>query len=596
MGQFTYLVGLNTGISTVNKLITVPHKSMLLAKAESLFGLSKDSCAIEYHNKVYDAYICPSVAEEIPDEGKVRPVPLRLGCSSAYRGQHKMLATQMLTMFDLIFAVSLLLNTLQLLRAATPAPDPWRAHRGPPPLRDGRPAALPPAAGLAAQPRAIPVTGHVTNLSHSQQPAGGGGGAPRRRGRRGGVQWRRHGDIGDQHLIIGQLNVQSLLPKLPDIRVDINDRFSFDVFILSETWLKPSIPDRLVNVAGYTIIRQDRQRTGRLASGHGGVAICVRESFATERLPTPVTNVPNSNLEIVWAAIRVGKHRRCIVGAAYRVPTNTVQQASADLEDFEAQLQHMITTHPGLTIVIGGDMNCCLLKTGSNTPGERLSALLAQHGLQTCNTRQAFYRPAGSLLDILATNRSDLVTRAGVTRCHYGTPHDITRLALRVNGIKKRSGTVTQRRCFARVDKADFNQQLLNADWTPVYRSAGPELKWSAFVQTFKPLLDAVAPVRRVLVRPPGAPPASENTRHLLARRRTALSAGHRQEYKELNRQSRAAIRTDCRRHLQHQLAKGGPSSMWRVLRPMIGSSKNSAPISGITADALTRALLGGGV
>ncbi|KAF0295997.1 putative RNA-directed DNA polymerase from transposon X-element [Amphibalanus amphitrite] len=490
-------------------------------------------------------------------------------------------------MFDLVFAVSLLLNTLQLLRVAPPAPNPWRAHRGPPAPSDGRPAALPPTAGLAAQPRAIPGLGHVTDLSHGQQPAGGSRGAPRRRGRRGGVQWRRHGDIRDKHLIIGQLNVQSLLPKLPDIRADIDERFSFDVFILSETWLKPNTPDRLVNVAGYKIVRQDRLCRGRLASGHGGVAICVRETFETDRLPTPVTGIPNSNLEIVWAAIRVNKNRRCIVGAAYRVPKNTVQQVAADLEDLEAQLQHIIATHPGLTIIIGGDLNCCLLKTGSNTPGERLSALLTQHGLQSCNTRLPTYRPAGSLLDILATNRGDLVTRAGVTRCHYGGPHDITRLALRVTGIKRPTGTVSQRRCLARVDKTDFDQQLLNADWTPVYRSAGPELKWSAFVQTFKPLLDAVAPVRRVLVRPPGAPPASENTRHLLARRRTALSAGHRQEYKKLNRQSRAAIRADCRRHLQEQLTNRGPSSMWRVLRPTIGSNKSSSPISGITADAL---------
>ena len=401
------------------------------------------------------------------------------------------------------------------------------------------------------------------------------------------MQWRRHGDVGDGHLIIGQLNVQSLLSKLPDIRVDIDDQFSFDVFILSETWLSPNTPDRLISVSGYKIVRQDRPRRGRLASGHGGVAICVRESFETERLPTPVTNVPNSNLEIVWAAIRVGKHRRFIVGAAYRVPRNTVQQVTADLDDLEAQLQHMIAAHPGLTIIIGGDMNCCLIKAGSNTPGERLRALLDQHGMQVCNTRLPTYRPAGSLLDILATNRRDLVTRAGVTRCHYGTPHDITRLALRVTGTKRRAGTVIQRRCLARVDRGDFNRQLLNVDWSPIYTSAGPELKWSAFVQLFKPLLDAVAPVRRVPMRPPGAPPASDNTRHLLALRRTALSAGDRQEYKEINRLSRAAIRADCRRHLQEQLTKGGPNSMWRVLRPMIGSNKSQTPISGITADAL---------
>ena len=43
-----------------------------------------------------------------------------------------------LTMLDLLFAVSLLLNTLQLLRVAPPAPDPWRAPGRAPALTESR--------------------------------------------------------------------------------------------------------------------------------------------------------------------------------------------------------------------------------------------------------------------------------------------------------------------------------------------------------------------------------------------------------------------------------------------------------------------------
>ena len=170
--------------------------------------------------------------------------------------------------------------------------------------------------------------------------------------------------------------------------------------------------------------------------------------------------------------------------------------------------------------------------------------------LEIANTLHPTYRPASSLLDILATSRHDLVTRAGVTRCHYGTPHDYTRLALRLTDGRVGEGLVSWRRSLARVDTGCFNRQLLNADWSSVYTSAGPERKWSSFIETFKQLLDDVAPERRVVHRSTGAPPMSDNTRHLLALRRTALSAGHHQDYKELNRLSRAAIRADCRRHL----------------------------------------------
>ena len=498
------------------------------------------------------------------------------------------------TMIDLLVAVLLLLNTAQLLRTARPAPDPWKRRSAtvnrPPALS---PTAVPAATDAlphaarrpAAPPRAIAGLSHGTDLSRGR-PADGGRGAPRRRGRRGGVQWRRHGDIGGQHLIVGQLNVQSLLPKLPDIRADIEDRYSFDLLMLCETWLSETTPDRLLNISGYQIFRKDRPLRGRLPGRHGGVAIYVRESYETEVIQTPVTGIPHSNLEILWVTVRVGKCRRLLLGTVYRVPKNTVEQVTADLDDLEAQLQHMIVTYPDLTIVVGGDINCCLLKPGASTPGGRLRALLTLHGLQSCNTHHPTYRPASSLLDILATNRSDLVARAGVTRCHYGTPHDFSRVALRLTNFKRRAGPVTQRRSLARIDTDQFNSNLLNADWTAVYSSIGPERKWLAFLQVFQPLLDSVAPVRRVSRRLPGAPPASQRTCHLLELRRTALCAGRRDEYKDLNRQARSSNRADYRRDLQQQLARGEPSSMWRVLRPVIGSKKDSSIMS-ITAEAL---------
>ena len=172
-------------------------------------------------------------------------------------------------------------------------------------------------------------------------------------------------------------------------------------------------------------------------------------------------------------------------------------------------------------MIIGGDFNCCLLKTANNccSPGNRLRSLLCQHGLQICNTTEPNYRPAGSLLDILATDRSDLITGAGVTRCHYGLPHDYTRLPLRLTEHRVRAEPVVRRRCLANVDKGQFNRQLLNANWASVYTVAGPEEKWTAFINIFKPLLDLRVPERRVVLRPEGAPPVSRDTRHLLAQR-----------------------------------------------------------------------------
>ena len=60
-------------------------------------------------------------------------------------------------------------------------------------------------------------------------------------------------------------NVRSLVPKLDEVqeflfRNDIN--FAF----ITETWLKESIAESIINIPGYTVFRRDRKN-----DDHGGV-------------------------------------------------------------------------------------------------------------------------------------------------------------------------------------------------------------------------------------------------------------------------------------------------------------------------------------
>ena len=60
-----------------------------------------------------------------------------------------------------------------------------------------------------------------------------------------------------QPLNVKLLNVQSLLPKLPDSRADLHQRQP-DVICLTESNLKSSTPDRFLSVQGYKLFRRDR--------------------------------------------------------------------------------------------------------------------------------------------------------------------------------------------------------------------------------------------------------------------------------------------------------------------------------------------------
>ena len=323
---------------------------------------------------------------------------------------------------------------------------------------------------------------------------------------------------------------------------------------LCETWLKPNVPNRLLNIDGYKIYRCDRSEARGLAKGRGGVALLIRDGYRVEVLKTPVTGAHSSNLEVLWTKVSIGKCRAMLCASVYRVPTNTSVQVSADLEDLECQVQYMLASYAGATLIIAGDLNCCLLKSMANSPGERLRELLTKYGMTVANSQSPTYRPAGTLLDIIAVSCPGEKLRAGVTRCHYGTPHDYTRIILRCSGKTRLSGPVVRRRRLERIDINGFNRLLSDTDWSPVFRSQQTTDKWEAFRHIFLSQLDTVAPVARIQQRAPGSLPVSASTRDLMARRRQTLRpGGDRENYKEINRQCRAAARRDQEAHIERE-------------------------------------------
>ena len=69
------------------------------------------------------------------------------------------------------------------------------------------------------------------------------------------------------------VNTRSILPKIDSLRLLVKDN-PFDVFSISETWLKPSISDSEVAIPGYSIVRMDRH--GKIG---GGTAIYIRDGL-----------------------------------------------------------------------------------------------------------------------------------------------------------------------------------------------------------------------------------------------------------------------------------------------------------------------------
>ena len=108
----------------------------------------------------------------------------------------------------------------------------------------------------------------------------------------------------------------SLAPKIDEVAYAIvsND---IDVAMFAETWLKDSIPDQAIAVAGYRLLRRDRT-----LKSHGGVCIYVKNSIYCH----PLNDFYSDDFEVHWSLLRPYRLPRgisnVIVAVVYHPPNS----------------------------------------------------------------------------------------------------------------------------------------------------------------------------------------------------------------------------------------------------------------------------------
>ena len=380
---------------------------------------------------------------------------------------------------------------------------------------------------------------------------------------------------------IGSINVQSLKPKLIDLASDLH-HLDYDIIAISETWLRPSTPTRLLIIPGYTLHRADRPDN----RGYGGVAIATKQSITAAPFKCTSDKCQDSKLETLWAVIKMDRGRQLVIGSVYRPPRHTVSALQADFEDLERQLQQVYAKFPTASTVICGDLNCDLLKAGNDSGRRRLEEFLHDYSLYQSVSSSTY--ASGSLLDVFIVQRRDNVSDCRTFHCNY-SPHDFIRASINIPRARRKP-TITRSRCLNRIDLEAFLYDLQTADWCAVFSSGTVRDKWSSFMSMFLPIIDAHAPLREIRIRNPTAPPVSDQTRSLMAQRRATLRQAGRAapEYRDLNRAVRSAIRRDTRISISSRIREQGAHTVWRNLRAVIGKKGGAQKVEPqVTAEVL---------
>ena len=68
-------------------------------------------------------------------------------------------------------------------------------------------------------------------------------------------------------------NVMSILPKIDEVFYSLNSQ-NFDIALFTETRLKNTIPNEVINIVGYHLYRRDR-----INRMHDGVCMFIKDSI-----------------------------------------------------------------------------------------------------------------------------------------------------------------------------------------------------------------------------------------------------------------------------------------------------------------------------
>ena len=104
------------------------------------------------------------------------------------------------------------------------------------------------------------------------------------------------------------LNVDSLLSKFDELR-DITNHIRPAILGITESKLDSSVTNAEVNINGYSIIRNDRNRNG------GGVACYIRNDLCFN-----IKNIFSNSIEHAFFEILIPKVKPITIGIFYRPP------------------------------------------------------------------------------------------------------------------------------------------------------------------------------------------------------------------------------------------------------------------------------------
>lgn len=310
-------------------------------------------------------------------------------------------------------------------------------------------------------------------------------------------------------LKVGFLNACSLKKHAAAMKEYLlEEKVPFDLFGIAETRLGDLVGDNLVEVDGYTLLRQDRNEQG------GGVGLYVKEGIKARELATSNTKVTGKPCipEYIFYEIQVGGSLPILVAVVYRPPDNpSLRKTTLPglLRGFCSEYSHKI---------IMGDFNVNMLNSESDSVylrklASELSLSIVPHGATHITKRTSTW------IDIMLVDENDVPTEVTNIPSTYNNSHNIIGLSLDLKVIQPPPNILTYRD-FKGIDADELVSVLLNADWS-AFEDPDNDVDGhlSCLNSILRAAIDKLAPIKNLKIKKGNYPWIDDNIKFLRRRR-----------------------------------------------------------------------------
>ena len=372
---------------------------------------------------------------------------------------------------------------------------------------------------------------------------------------------------------VASLNVNSLLKHIDEIRIMLSNHV-FDILVINESKIDPSIPDSEINIPSYKSIRKDRNRNG------GGVVIYVRQQISF-----PDRNdLVSDSLEMICIEIERPHSKPFLLSAWYRPPNselNIINEYELFLFKCDSESKEMI---------IMGDLNCDFGKSPPDTYTNRIISLNNLYQMvNLINEPTRVTETSASTIDLILSNTPENIVSSGVS--HVGISDHSLIYAIRKLVSPKSKSIMREVRDFKHFSDRDFDNDLSQVPWEIITTFSDPNECWCVWKSFFTEILDAHAPLRYKRTKANAVPWMTTIIKNEIRNRdyHKKKAIKHNSKYRwEMYKKSRNKVTINIRKTKSEYFVNKirdcanvkDPKKSWSLINSLLGKNSKSTHIN----------------